>query len=415
MAGSKSNSSPAAVTADTAPRSTRVRILAGAIVAMVALTACGNSAAKGPSASSSGQVSPSPTITTQPSRQPIETKVTCSSRPVTGHPLLLLQPSSVNPELAVFDLSDPLKPHQLCKLSPVNGGRFISATKIAFWSGRLIGLADLTSDMVARTAELPEATGVVFSPDGSAFAYHAGDESSGITTHINDGGTDRTLFTRAPIGGHGAPPYGPLAQMEFSADGRYLLEFQGFTPTTGPANFLVYGRDGSLAFQSTTAEFGAWAPNASKLYFLATSERGRIDGDIHSWDPSGGEVTVARGLTTYFWPKVAPDGRMAAFDSYDLSAPGEATGGLPHLWRLDLSTGKVAQLSTAISERTVFVSASVVWSDEGQRCSCGPGGASQPTGRVLSHNLVTGQDTVVDLIPSTPGSRINEVLDVWIY
>jgi hypothetical protein len=32
-------------------------------------------------------------------------------------------------------------------------------------------------------------------------------------------------------------------------------------------------------------------------------------------------------------------------------------GGVPHVWRLDLSTGKATQLSTAFSERTVFVSA----------------------------------------------------------
>ena len=360
-------------------------------------------------------VSPSPTRTVKPSGRPIDTKLTCSAPPVTGHPLLLLQPGSISPELAVLDVSDPLRPRQLCKLSPANGGRFVSATKVAFWAGQHIGVADLTSDVVAGTAELPELSGAVFSHDGTALAYRVGNETTGTTTHINDAGTDRTLFTEAPIGGHGGPPYGPLTQLEFSADGRYLLEFSVFRPTSGPANFLVYGKDGSLAFQSTTAEFGAWAPSASKLYFLAPSERGRIDGDIHSWDPSGGEVTVATGVTSYFWPEVAPDGRMVAFDSYDRTVSGGAMGGLPHLWRLDLSTGKMSQLSTAISERTVFVSAAVVWSDEEQRCECGPGGSSTSTGKVLSHDLITGKDTVVDLTPSAQGSPINNVRDVWIY
>ena len=385
---------------------------------MLSLNACGTSVAKGPSASSTARVSASATTTTQPSRQPIETKVTCSSRPVTGHPLLLLQPGGITPELAVLDVLDPLKPQHLCKLSPADGGRFISATKIAFWLGQQIGVADLMSDAVAETAELPTSTGVAFSPDGSAFAYGTGDDTLGTigtSKHLNDGGSDRTLFTQGPIGGHGGPPYGPLDQLEFSADGRYLLAYSLFRPTPGPANFLVYRRDGSLAFQSNTASFGAWAPTGSKLYFLAQKDRGLIDGDVHSWDPSGGEVTVARGLTSYFWPSMAPDGRTMVFDSYDRSAPGDATGGLPHLWRLDLSTGKVAQLSTAISARTLFVSATVVWSDEEQRCECGPGGSSAPTGKVLSHNVLTGQDTVLDLIPSAQGSRINEVRDVWTY
>lgn len=378
---------------------------------MLALAACVNTPAAGPTPSSSERASANPTLAVRP----IDTKLTCSSRPVTGHPLLLLQPGAISPELAVLDVSDPVKPAELCKLSPANGGRFISATKIAFWLGQQIGLADLTSNVVAVTGQLAEPTGVAFSRDGSAFAYRVGNNTIGTSTHINDGGTDRTLFTQGPIGGHGGPPYGPLEQLAFSADGKYLLDYSLFRPTSGPANFLVYRRDGSLAFQSNTAAFGAWAPAGSKLYFLAQSDRGRIDGDIHSWDPSGGDVTVAKGLSSYFWPTMGPDGRMVAFDSYDRSALGDAMGGLAHLWRLDLGTGKVAQLSTAISERTVFVSAGVVWSDEEERCSCGPGGSSAPTGKVLAHNLVTGQDTAVDITPSAQGSRINEVRDVWTY
>lgn len=383
-----------------------MRVLACAIIATLALAACANSSAGGPSASSSIQASSTPSLPAQPSRRPIETKLACSARPATGHPLLLLQPNGIDPELAVLDVSDPLKPTHLCKLSPANGGRFISATRIAFWVGLQIGIADLTSDIIAGTADLPEPSGVAFSPDGSAYAYHTGNETIGMSTRMFDGGVDRMLFTRPPIGGHGGPPYGPLDQLEFSADGNYLLASTPFIPTAGPASFLVYARDGSLVFQSSTAEFGAWTPDASKLYFLVPSERGRIDGNVHSWDPSGGEVILARGLTTYFWPKVSPDGRVLAFDAYD-------TGGHPHLWRLDLSTGATAQLSTASTARTVFVSASVVWSEEQQPCECGPGGNSAATGKIVSHNLVTGRDTLVDLTPSTLGSPINAVLDVW--
>src|ERR1700730_1529891 len=158
---------------------------------MLSLNACGTSVAKGPRAASTTRGSAGAATTTQPSRQPIETKVTCSSRPVTGHPLLLLQPGGITPELAVLDVLDPLRPQQLCKLSPANGGRFLSATKIAFWLGQQIGVADLTSDVAVGTAEFPKSTGVAFSPDGSAFAYSTGDETlgtAGTSTHLTSGG-----------------------------------------------------------------------------------------------------------------------------------------------------------------------------------------------------------------------------------
>jgi len=44
---------------------------------------------------------------------------------------------------------------------------------------------------------------------------------------------------------------------------------------------------------------------------------------------------------------------------------------------------------------------------------CGPGGSRAPTGKILSHDRVTGQDTVVDLTPSAAASRIYEVRDAW--
>jgi len=249
--------------------------------------------------------------------------------------------------------------------------------------------------------------------DGSAFAYTIDGRTAGTSTHLYVARTDRTLFTEPMLGGHGGPPYGPVGQLEFSADGRYLLEYELFRPQPAPPNFLVYARDGSLAFQSAGAKFGAWAPSGSTLYFLVSSQQGGIGGEVHSWTPSGGEVTVARGLTTYFWPRAAPTGRVLVFDAYDTSAPGEATGGLPHLWQLDLSTGTARQLSTASSTKTVFVGATSLWSDEETRCSCGPGGASMPTGRVLPHDLASGHDAVVDLTPLTLiPSSVRVVLDV---
>jgi hypothetical protein len=317
----------------------------------------------------------------------------------------------------VLDVVDPLKPIEICSISPANGGRFISASRIAFWSAQDLGLADLALGAAVGTETLPALpSDAAFSSDGSMFAYHVGSDTNGMSTHLNAAGVDRTLLTRPAIGGHGGAPYGPATQLEFSADARYLLSVDSLFANfgSGPPNFLIYRTDGSIAFQSSRAEYGAWGPGHSKLYFFVSTERGAIAGDVHSWDPSVGEGTVAQAVSSYFWPRVAPDGRAILFDSYDKSAPGEATGGLPHLWRLDLATGATMQLSTAISSRTVFVGDSVVWADKEQRCSCGPGGASAPTGEVLAHDLLNGQDTVLDLTPFTASpSPVSGVLAVW--
>lgn len=390
-----------------------MRVAAATIVATLTLTSCGSPAAQAATASPSWR-SPSPTAAAQPTAQAIDTKLTCSTPPTAGHSMVLLdQATASTAELAILDVSDPVRPQPLCRLSGANGGRFMSATTIAFWSGRQVGVADLQSGVLAAVKELRVASGVTLSPDGSSYAYRVIDSAACTSTHIDDGGADRTLFTQELVGGHGGPPYGPTDQLAFSADGMYLLDYSLFRPASGPANFLVYRKDGLLAFQSKKAAFGVWAPAATKLYFLAQSDPGRVDGDIHSWDPAAGEVTVARGLSSYFWPSMAPDGRSVAFDAYDHSVPGGAIGGVPHLWRLDLSTGTVVQVSPAISERAVFVGSGVVWSDEEQRCDCGPGGSSAPTGKVLSHDIVSGKESLVELTPSAQVSPINRVVSVW--
>lgn len=314
--------------------------------------------------------------------------------------------------MLVLDVADPLKPFQICSLSPAADGRFISATEIAFRSGQQLGVADLAAGAVVGTGKLPSPGGGRFSPDGSMFAWRHSD-GNGISIHLYAAGLDRTLLNRPAIGG-GGTPYGPTSQLEFSPDGRYLLSvdwlFAHFG--SGPPNFLVYRTDGSIAFQSSQAEFGAWAPAGSKLYFLMPVQSAAIGGDVESWDPSAGTATVVHGVASYVWPSVAPDGRSIVFDSYDTSAPGTATGGFPHLWRLDLGTSALSQISGALSARTVFVGDGVVWGDQEQPCSCGPGGASSETGKVMAHDLATGHDAVLDLTPFTPAARVSAVLDV---
>jgi hypothetical protein len=316
-------------------------------------------------------------------------------------------------DLIVLDVSNPIKPIQLCTLSPASGGRFISETTIAFWSGRELGSADLASGVVAGTAKLTSVpSDGAFSADGSLFAYHVGGDTNGMSTHLYSGSIDRILLTRPGIGGHGAPVFGPSTELSFSPDSRYLLAVDSLYANfeSGPPNFLVYRTNGSLAFQSATAAFGAWAPTGSELYYLAPTQQGEIAGTVHSWNSSGGGVIRGQVLAAYVWPVVAPDGLSLVFNSYDSS-------GLPHLWRLDLRTGAVGQVSTAISSRAVFVGAGVVWSGKEQPCSCGIGGVSAPTGKVVSHDLQNGHEAFVDLTwwldPLSNPVSDGALLDVW--
>lgn len=297
--------------------------------------------------------------------------------------------------LLVADLQDPLRPTYLCELQYAAGGRFISATQIAFWEGRELETLDLRSGAINITGELPVSpTGGAFSADGTAFAYVAGSFESDETTHLYRGGVDKLLVTRPAVGGHGDTPGGPAAQLAFSADGGFLLAVRLYANPGALPRFLIFSADGSLVYQSDTAAFGIWAPSGSTLYFLDTTQQGGISGAVHRWDRANGELKVSSAINSYYWPAMSPDGRFAVFDSLNMSL---ADCGAPQLWRIDLTSGATTQLSKAITTRGVFVRAGTIWSDEEQVIPCGPGGSSVADGKVVAHDLASGQESVVDL------------------
>jgi hypothetical protein len=339
------------------------------------------------------------------------------------------------PILEVLDVSNPLKVVLLCLLSPAQGGRFDQApNQVVFWIGDQLGSADLTSGKVVLTARLPFAAfRGAYSPDGSTFAYRASVDTAGsISTRIDGGGYDRELYAQAPIGGHGGPGpgRGPFDLLEFSADGQELLDFNAFRQSSGPDIFLVYRTKGILGtyappdsfliFQSTNALPAGWFPTGSTQYFFTSSQQGPI-GELDSLDPAGRQQTLAGGLTGVYWGRVAPSGAAIVYDAY-VSPPGDTCGGLPHLWTLDLAGAGASQLSLAISAEPVFISQTIVWSNEQKVGQCGPGGESGPDGVIVAHDIGTGHDSVVDTTQTVPGiggpplpppSTAN-VLDVWL-
>ena len=208
------------------------------LLAAALLTACGGTQANEtphstarPSATQSPDYR-TPTAAPSPAStgHSIDTQLTCTGPPVKSNRFMLVRPTATTAQLLVLDVSNPLKPVRTCDLNPADGGRFISATRLAFWHGQTLGSADLSSGIVSVTGTLPVSPSAgAYSPDGSAFAYRVVG-NQGSSTHLFIGGKDRTLGTVGPIGGRGGPPYGPVAQLEFSPDARYLLDFSLFIP-----------------------------------------------------------------------------------------------------------------------------------------------------------------------------------------
>jgi len=149
------------------------------------------------------------------------TKLNCGDTHIgaTALALYLYQDSPTSSLVELLDVSNPLKPSLVCTLMPAIGARFLSATKIAFWTGDQLGTADLSSGTpITLTARLATRAGTgAFSPDGTKFAYRSYDDGGAVSFHLFSAGTDRTLYVQEPMGGHGGPgqTFGPIDQVAF--------------------------------------------------------------------------------------------------------------------------------------------------------------------------------------------------------
>jgi len=346
----------------------------------------------------------------------MSTKLTCGDSRIGATALAIYQYGTTAPFVDVLDVSNSVKPYVACRLSPALGAHFLSDTKLAFWVDDELGTADLASGAVIRTARLAASAGTgAFSPDGTKFAYRHWDDAGGMSLHLYVAGSDRTLYVREPIGGHGGPgpSFGPFDQLAFSADGSLLLDRYAF----GMQAMTVFKSDGSIAFQSVTATNGLWSSSGKTLYFLSLNQLGPTPfGDLHSWNVDG-EQAVALNFTGFFWPRISPDGSGIVYNASDNSVPD--CGGVPHLWRLDLNTRRATQISKAISSGPFFIQPTVVWSDEQKVSQCGPGGPSTLDGVTLAHDFRTGKDANVDMsliVPGVGGPPLPStwnLLDTW--
>jgi len=298
--------------------------LAATLLAIGVLSAC----------SSSGSVSsasPSPS----PSGSPIVTAGPDCAGVTTARALALY---AYNPVLDVLDVSNPVQPKLLCFIPNASGGRFLSASTVALWNASTAEVMDITTSKVLRFQKLsaPPYEGA-FTADAALFAYRVATSDGTETMHLLDmtSGRDRLLYTQAPMGGHGGGPGGPTHQLRFSPDGKELLDFDIFRPQSGPASLQIFRLDGSILFQAYNGTAGIWAPTGATLYLVTHGVN--MAEELDSIGPDGTLSVFMGGLSGVNWPVLSPDGKALVFDTYDATAPGEATGGLPHLWRLDIA------------------------------------------------------------------------------
>ncbi len=369
---------------------------AGALVVLF-VVACSQSTT-GDVASTSRTTAAAP-----PSPATMATRLSCGDSHIGASALAIYRFAVTDPFVELMDVSNPLKPYFACTLSPAYGAHFLSATKLAFWIGDQLGTADLGTGAITQTARLPAIAGNgAFSADGTKFAYRSYDDAGAITAHLYANGSDRALYVQEPMGGHGGPgpSFGPFDQLEFSPDGSLLLDYMMFRPRSGPANLILFRLDGSIVFQTSTSPGGAWSPTGTTLYFYAANQSG-LAGDLDRLDGNGQRQVIASGLHGMFWMQMSPDGSGIIYNTPDSAVPD--CGGVPHLWRFDLATGRATQISQAISAGPYFVKPNVVWANEQKLSPCGPGGPSTQDGTILAHDLGTGQDATVDITLTVPG------------
>lgn len=397
-----------------------MRFPAASVLVALLVVACSQGTA---TSRTTGSPTPTSQQTVSPPPVTMSTKLTCGDTHIGASALALYQVATTPQFIEMLDVSNPLKPALACRLDPVSGARFLSATKLAFWIGDKLGTADLSSGTpVTQTARLATSAGAgAFSADGTKFAYRTYDDAGAATAHLYVNGSDRTLYVQQPLGGHGGPgpSFGPFNQLEFSPDGSLLLDYMTFRPQSGPPNLMVFRADGSTLFQTNGAPGGAWSPTGHTLFFYVSNQTG-LAGDLNRLDANGERQVIASGLHGMNWLRMSPDGLSIIYNATDNSVP-DCGGGVPHLWRVDLNTGRATQISMAISSGPVFVQPTVVWSNEQKLSPCGPGGPSSLDRVILAHDLSTGQDSTVDTTlivpgiggPPFPSPLTFELLDVW--
>jgi hypothetical protein len=356
---------------------------------------------------------------------PGASQLSCAAPVTQAHSVALMESHNTSIGiLSVLDVSNPLHPRLLCRLSPADGGTFDqSPNQLLFSSGRSVGVVDLTSGTVKQTARLASAplNDLTWSPDGSMIAYREYADDGRMSTHLYSAGVDHILYTQEPLGGHGGASFGPADKLAFSADGTLLSDFLLFRPPSGLDPFLVWSPAQALAgstgpqplFHSQTMYFGIWAPSGHTLYALDPGQGPSATGTLYVLaDGQSQPRAIANGLSFMSWPQMSADGSGIVYDTPVKAGPNDVCGGIPHVWRIDLTSGRASQLMSALSSNPVFVTQTVLWAGELVPAPCGPGGESAQDGVTLAYDFTIGKTSTVDMA-AIPSADAGDIVAAW--
>jgi hypothetical protein len=310
--------------------------------------------------------------------------VTCAGATSAREAVLLMKGSTSK---VLADVSDPVHPHTLCTLTGLWQPQLVTATELS-WSASqhapgtpgpsVIATLDVSSGTSAVVASW-DGGGYLdglhaWSPDRGLLAYLTSD-SSGVSLHLRSGGGDRVLTTLGAVPGRGPNPNEDDAYLDFSPDGAYFALVQTFTGS-GAQLQVWRATDGTLAYSEPAATMATWGSTGSKLYF-----RHLQAAVIYAWEPAAGVSQAFGQALTWIKPRADAGDDYLAFAVRD-------PAGTPHVW-LYGHGGRAGSQLPNVRSSPVFLTASSIFYIEEASCgaTCGPGPATQPTGRSFIYDI----------------------------
>jgi Tol biopolymer transport system component len=291
------------------------------------------------------------------------------------------------------DVTDPIHPRTICTFSGSLTPQLVTAGEIS-WSASqfapgkpgqtVIVTLDLfsgTSAVVASWQGGGYMDGLhAWSPDGSLLIYVTSD-TTGVNLHLRSGGGDRVVGSLGPVPARGVNPSEDDAYLSFSPDGAYFALEQTFA-RSGAQLQVRSTITGAVVYSQPTATMATWASTVSKIYF-----RHAAAGVINAWQPGAGLTQAFSQQLIWIKPRADAGDDYLVFTVRD-------SAGTPHVW-LYGHGGRAGSQLPNVRAAPYFLTASSIFYLEEAPCApnCGPGPATQPTGRTFIYDMAHQTET----------------------
>jgi Tol biopolymer transport system component len=326
----------------------------------------------------------------------------CSGKPSAREAVLVMKGSIVK---TLADVTDVAHPRTICSFTGLWQPQLVTSTEIS-WSASQRAPGTPGPSMIVTLDVFSGTTAVVaswqggglldglhaWSPDGGLLAYLTSD-TNGVNLHLLSGGGDRVVANLGAVPARGTNPSEDDAYLDFSPDGAYFALEQTFTGS-GAQLQVRKATNGDLAYSQPAATMATWGSTGSKLYFRHPGAA-----VIYAWDPVALLTQPIGQSLAWIKPRADSGDDYLAFTVRDAA-------GTPHVWIYGHGGRSGSQLANVRSS-PVFLTASVIFDLEEASCgvNCGPGPATQPTGRTFTFDIgrqVESASTILSVISTWP-------------